>query len=101
MVASRRRVGWRHGVRRATYEFFLQYCGGSCREELEIPAEPLVLAILFGCNLCFATPVAYQTNILIMTAGGYQFRDYVRAGLPLVIIMIIALSMFLVGKYDL
>lgn len=66
-----------------------------------VPAEPMVLAVLFGCNLCYATPVAYQTNILIMSAAGYQFRDFVRAGLPLVILMIVTLSLALVFKYQL
>jgi len=67
--------------------------------QLGIPAEAMVLAVLFGCNLAFATPVAYQTNILIMSAGGYQFRDYVRAGLPLVILMVVTLSVLLVLRY--
>lgn len=66
-----------------------------------VAPEPLVLAVLFGCNLCFATPIAYQTNILIMNAGGYQFKDYVRAGLPLVILMIATLSVLLVWRYGL
>lgn len=66
-----------------------------------IPPEPLVLAVLFGCNLCYATPIAYQTNILIMSAGGYNFGHYVRAGLPLVILMIFTLSFLLVNKYGL
>jgi di/tricarboxylate transporter len=69
--------------------------------ELGIPPEPMVLAVLFGANLAYATPVAYQTNILIMSAGGYRFSDYVRAGLPLVILMIATLSILLVGKYAL
>jgi di/tricarboxylate transporter len=69
--------------------------------QLGIPAEPMVLAVLFGANLAFATPMAYQTNILIMSAGGYRFQDYVRAGLPLVILMIVTLSVLLVGKYGL
>lgn len=73
----------------------------SLAKQLNVPAEPLVLAVLFGCNLCFATPIAYQTNILIMSAGGYQFRDYVRAGLPLVFLMIVTLSVLLVRKYGL
>lgn len=73
----------------------------SLAEKLAIPAEPLVLAVLFGCNLCYATPIAYQTNILIMSAGGYHFRDYVRAGLPLVLLMICTLSVLLVWKYQL
>lgn len=73
----------------------------SLAQKVGVPAEPLVLAVLFGCNLCYATPIAYQTNVLIMSAGGYQFRDYVRAGLPLVILMIITLSVLLVWKYGL
>jgi di/tricarboxylate transporter len=71
----------------------------SIAQQLGIPAEPMVLAVLFGANLAFATPMAYQTNILIMSAGGYRFRDYVRAGLPLVVLMIVTLTVLLVGKY--
>src|SRR3546814_5627075 len=37
--------------------------------QLDMPAEPLILAVLFGCNLCYATPIAYQTNMLIMAEG--------------------------------
>ncbi len=69
--------------------------------ELGIPVEPLVLAVLFGCNLCYATPVAYQTNMLIMSAGDYEFRDYTRTGLPLVALMIVTLSALLVYRYGL
>ena len=41
----------------------------SIAEQLSIPAEPLVLAVLFGFNLCYATPVAYQTSMMIMSEG--------------------------------
>ncbi|MCX7864357.1 MAG: SLC13 family permease [Novosphingobium sp.] len=68
---------------------------------LGLPAEPLVLAVLFGCNLCYATPVAYQTNMMIMTEGDYRFGDYVRSGLPLVVLMIVSLSVLLALRYDL
>jgi len=67
---------------------------------LEMPAEPLVLAVLFGCNLCYATPIAYQTNMMILTEGDYTFKDYLRSGIPLVAIMTIALSVLLVLWYD-
>ena len=73
----------------------------SLSQKLGIPVEPLVLAVLFGCNLCYATPVAYQTNMLIMSAGDYQFGDYTRTGLPLVAIMIVTLSALLVLRYGL
>ena len=64
-----------------------------------LPAEPLVLAVLFGCNLCYATPIAYQTNMLIMAEGSYQFRDYIRTGVPLVLLMVATLSALLVFRY--
>ncbi len=69
--------------------------------QLGLPAEPLILAVLFGCNLCYATPIAYQTNMLIMSEGSYDFGDYVRTGVPLVLIMITTLSLGLVITYDL
>lgn len=68
--------------------------------QLGLPAEPLVLAVLFGCNLCYATPIAYQTNMLIMAEGSYEFKDYIRTGLPLVVLMITTLSILLVITYD-
>jgi di/tricarboxylate transporter len=68
-------------------------------ETLGLPAEPLVLAVLFGCNLCYATPVAYQTNMMVMAEGEYTFADYLRSGIPLVVIMVVALSVTLTMWY--
>jgi len=73
----------------------------SLANTLGLPAEPLVLAVLFGCNLCYATPVAYQTNMMIMSEGDYQFKDYLRTGLPLVGLMIVTLSTLLALRYGL
>lgn len=69
--------------------------------QLGLPPEPLVLAVLFGCNLCYATPIAYQTNMLIMAEGNYEFRDYIRTGVPLVLLMVTVLSIALVVSYGL
>jgi di/tricarboxylate transporter len=71
----------------------------SVANQLGLPPEPMVLAVLFGANLCYATPIAYQTNMLIMAEGGYRFGDYVRTGVPLVAIMVTALSAMLVLTY--
>ena len=60
-----------------------------------------MLAVLFGCNLCYATPIAYQTNMLIMAELPYEFRDYVRTGVPLVLIMVTILSVALAVTYRL
>lgn len=69
--------------------------------ELGLPLEPFVLAILFGANLSYATPMAYQTNVLIMNAGRYRFADFVRVGAPLVVLMLVVLSILLAQRYDL
>jgi len=52
-----------------------------------------------GCNLSFATPMGYQTNVLIMQPGGYVFRDFLRVGGPLVVLMIVAFSIELSAAY--
>ena len=70
-------------------------------QRLGMPLEPFVLAVLFGANLSFATPMAYQTNVLIMNAGGYKFVDFVRVGLPLAILLWIILTLVLVWAYGL
>lgn len=70
-------------------------------QRLGLPLEPFVLAVIFGANLSFATPMAYQTNILIMNAGGYKFGDFVRVGLPLTIITWLILSGVLIWAYGL
>jgi di/tricarboxylate transporter len=69
--------------------------------ELQVPLEPFVLAILFGANLSYATPMAYQTNLLVMKAAGYRFGDFVRVGGPLVAIMLVVLSFLLAKRYGL
>ncbi|EFK08321.1 TrkA-C domain protein [delta proteobacterium NaphS2] len=56
------------------------------------PSEPFVLAVLFGANMSYATPMAYKTNLLVMNAGNYTFNDFLRIGIPLILIMWLALS---------
>lgn len=63
--------------------------------ELGVAPEAFVLAVMFGANMGYATPIAYQTNVLILNAGGYTFTDFLRVGVPLVIIMWLALSVLL------
>jgi di/tricarboxylate transporter len=67
--------------------------------QLGLPAEPFVLAVLFGCNLSFVTPMGYQTNILIMATANYRFSDYVKVGLPLAIMLAGILSYALSRRY--
>lgn len=62
---------------------------------LGLPVEPLVLAVMFGANLSFLTPIGYQTNLMVMNAGGYRFTDFTRLGLPLQLLMWTMLSWLL------
>jgi di/tricarboxylate transporter len=68
-------------------------------QQLNLPAEPFVLAVLFGANMSYATPMAYKTNLLVMTAGGYTFNDFLRVGIPLTIIMWLVFSWLLPMLY--
>ena len=70
-------------------------------QQLGLPLEPFVLAILFGANLSYATPMAYQTNVIIMNAAGYRFVDFVKVGGPLVVLMLVVLSFLLANRYGL
>jgi di/tricarboxylate transporter len=71
----------------------------SIAQGLQLPAEAFVLAVLFGANMSYATPMAYKTNLLVMNAGGYRFGDFVRIGLPLTLIMWLTLSWLLPAMY--
>lgn len=75
--------------------------GISIAQQLGVSAEPFVLAVLFGANMSFATPYGYQTNLLVMSAGGYKFSDFLRVGIPLTIIMWIGFSLVLPMLYQL
>ncbi|MEE8426139.1 MAG: SLC13 family permease [Woeseiaceae bacterium] len=70
-------------------------------QQLNVSPEPFVLAVLFGANMSFATPYGYQTNLLILSAGGYKFSDFLRVGIPLTIIMWIGFSIILPMLYEL
>lgn len=55
----------------------------------QIGADPMifVMAVIFAANCSFASPIGYQTNLLVMGPGHYRFGDFVRAGAPLVVLV--------------
>jgi len=61
-------------------------------QRLGAPVEPFAVAVVFAANCCFATPIGYQTNLMVMAPGNYRFVDFFRAGAPLVIIVWVAFT---------
>jgi len=69
--------------------------------ELGVDIQPFILAVIFGANMSFATPFGYQTNLLLLSAGGYTFSDFMRVGIPLTILMWLGFSLLLPVLYTL
>lgn len=62
---------------------------------LGLSPKPFIIAVCFGASACFATPIGYQTNLLVYGPGGYRFSDYLKLGIPLNIIVLLMGSWFI------
>lgn len=56
-------------------------------QKLGVPPELFVITVIFAASCAFATPIGYQTNLLVMGPGHYRFADFARAGLPMIAIV--------------
>jgi len=61
---------------------------------LNVDPMAFILAVIFAANCSFATPIAYQTNLLVMTPGNFRFTDFMRAGIPLIVLLWLTYSLF-------
>lgn len=73
----------------------------SAAEQTNADPFPFLLAVIYAANCAFATPIAYQTNMLVMGPGHYKFSDFMRFGGPLVIIMWAAFTIIAPWRFDL
>jgi len=63
-------------------------------QTLGFDPRAFVVAVMFSATLAFATPVGYQTNMMVYGPGGYRFSDYVKIGLPLnLLVMLVACAL--------
>jgi di/tricarboxylate transporter len=70
----------------------------SAASELGMGILPFAIAIAVGASSSFATPLGYQTNLMVYGPGGYKFKDYLKIGLPLQIIVAV-LSIILINYF--
>ncbi|MGD2187892.1 MAG: SLC13 family permease [Desulfobacterales bacterium] len=67
----------------------------SAAQGLGVDPKPFIIAVCFGASACFATPIGYQTNLLVYGPGGYRFSDYFKLGMPLNLIVLVMGSIFI------
>ena len=60
----------------------------SAATTLGVDPRPLIIGVCVGASACFATPIGYQTNLLVYGPGGYRFMDYMKLGIPLNLLVI-------------
>ena len=75
--------------------------GISLATSLNIDVMPFVITIILAANCSFATPYGYQTNLLVMAAGNYRFKHFIKGGIPLTIICWLSFSLFAPLYYNL
>ena len=63
--------------------------------EIGVDPRPFIVALMFGCSASFATPIGYQTNTYVYGAGGYQFKDFPKVGVPLNLILWVVASILI------
>ncbi|MBK1646908.1 SLC13 family permease [Thiocapsa imhoffii] len=56
-------------------------------QSIGVAPEPFILTLMVAASASFATPIGYQTNLMVFNVGGYRFGDFVRIGVPLTLLV--------------
>lgn len=68
--------------------------GLAASQELGVPPEAFAVAVAVAASASFLTPIGYQTNLMVWSAGGYHFTDFIKSGLIVnLLVTIIAITM--------
>jgi len=62
---------------------------------LGVDPKPFIMGVCYGASACFASPIGYQTNLMVYGPGGYRFRDYLWLGIPLNLIVLTMATIFI------
>ncbi len=62
-------------------------------EMLGVSLMPFVVTLMIGASASFATPIGYQTNLMVMGPGGYRFSDFLKIGIPMTLLMAVIASL--------
>ncbi len=65
----------------------------STAQGLGVDPKPFIMGVVFGASACFATPIGYQTNLLVYGPGGYRFSDYLKMGIPLNLLVLVGATL--------
>ena len=67
----------------------------SLAQSMEVSPRPFLVAVAFAASACFASPVGYQTNLMVYGPGRFRFADFVKVGLPLNLVFLVVSVYFI------